>query len=113
MKKPFLYFFLFFLFFLPGSMLAQKKSRIKVEHTDVQRYDTKLGRDKERLIGNVVFKQENTRFYCDSAYLNRKKINLRHWGMYILSLEIHWTSMANIYFIKATLKMPNYMTASA
>ena len=73
MKKPFLYIFLSCLFLLPGISLAQKKSRVKVEHTDVQRYDAKLGKDKERLIGNVIFKQENTRFYCDSAYLNRKK----------------------------------------
>ncbi len=59
--------------FVPGVLFAQKKSKIKVEHTDVQRYNAKLGKDKERLIGNVVFQQENTRFYCDSAYLNRKK----------------------------------------
>ncbi len=73
MKKVIILFLILITSFSPNSLFAQKKSKIKVEHTDVQRYNAKLGKDKERLIGNVVFQQENTRFYCDSAFLNRKK----------------------------------------
>jgi len=65
---------------LPLGLLAQNKSTIKVERTDVQRYDASLGKNKERLIGGVVFRQEGTRFFCDSAHLNRKKNNFEAFG---------------------------------
>lgn len=70
----------FIFIFLTGTTLAQKKSTINVERTDVQRYDAKLGKNKERLIGGVIFRQEGTRFYCDSAHLNRKKNNFEAFG---------------------------------
>jgi lipopolysaccharide export system protein LptA len=49
---------------------AQRKSKVFVERTKVQRYTEALG--KERLIGDVIMRHEQTRFYCDSAYLNDK-----------------------------------------
>jgi lipopolysaccharide export system protein LptA len=65
---------------LPLVMLTQNKSTIKVERTDVQRYDASLGKNKERLIGGVIFRQEGTRFFCDSAHLNRRKNNFEAFG---------------------------------
>jgi lipopolysaccharide export system protein LptA len=57
-----------FLIALDG--FAQRKSKVFVERTKVQRYRERIG--KEELIGNVIMRHENTRFYCDSAYLNDK-----------------------------------------
>ncbi len=55
---------------LPYSGYSQRKSKVYVERTKVQRYTEAIG--KERLIGDVIMRHENTRFYCDSAYLNDK-----------------------------------------
>ncbi len=64
-------FIFLFLAGLTTSLKAQRKTKIYVEKTDVQRYTKKIG--KERLLGNVIIRQGNTRFYSDSAYLDDKK----------------------------------------
>jgi len=62
----------------PFSAHAQRKSKIYVEKTDVQRYTKKIG--KERLLGNVIIRQGKTRFYSDSAYLDNKKNSFEAFG---------------------------------
>jgi len=52
---------------------AQKKSRVHIEHADSFKYNVKFGKDVQRLIGNVVIRQDSTLFYCDSAYINEVK----------------------------------------
>ncbi len=59
---------------------AQKKSRVHVEKADKQVYDEAFSKEIERLIGHVVMRQEDTRFYCDSAYLNTQKRNFEAFG---------------------------------
>jgi len=71
-------FALFIAVLTPLSLQAQRKSKIYVEKTDVQRYTRKIG--KERLLGNVVIRQGNTRFYSDSAYLDDKKNSFEAFG---------------------------------
>ena len=44
-----------------------------VERTKIQRFTESLG--MERLLGDVIIRQEKTRFYCDSAYLYNKDNN--------------------------------------
>jgi lipopolysaccharide export system protein LptA len=80
MKNYSALFLAFILISLPVFIVAQKKSTIQVERTDVQRYDASLGKNKERLIGGVIFRQEGTRFFCDSAHLNRKMNNFEAFG---------------------------------
>ena len=63
---------------LPLALSAQRKSKVFVERTDVQRYNQAI--DKERLIGNVKLRHERTVFYCDSAYLNDKANTLEAFG---------------------------------
>ena len=66
------------LIFVPLLLTAQRKSKVYVERTNVQRYNQSL--DKERLIGNVIMRHENTTFYCDSAYLNDKGNSFEAFG---------------------------------
>ena len=66
------------LLMVPLMLSAQRKSKVFVERTKVQRYNQAI--DKERLIGNVILRHENTRFYCDSAYLNNKGNNFEAFG---------------------------------
>jgi len=55
------------------NIVAQKKSRVHIKHADSFKYNEKFGRDIQRLIGNVVIRQDSTLFYCDSAYINEVK----------------------------------------
>lgn len=55
--------------------MAQNKSKVRIEHADAYKYNAKFGKDVQRLIGNVVIKQDSTLFYCDSAYINESKNN--------------------------------------
>ncbi len=60
-------------FFVLTNISAQKKSRVNIEHADSFKYNAKFGKDIQRLIGNVVIRQDSTLFYCDSAYINEVK----------------------------------------
>lgn len=55
------------------SSYAQQKSRVIIEHADSYRYNARIDKDVQRLIGNVVIRQDSTLFYCDSAYINEIK----------------------------------------
>ena len=66
------YFILTILLFLTFSVSAQKKTTIHILNADRADYDERLGRDVQRLIGNVVMRQDSTYFYSDSAYYNEK-----------------------------------------
>lgn len=63
----------FLVFLFAGSIKAQKnKTVIHIVHADRADYDDRLGKDIQRLIGNVVLRQDSSYFYSDSAYLNDK-----------------------------------------
>ena len=53
---------------------AQQKGKtfIHIVHADHQVYDESFGKDVERLIGNVVLRQDSAYFYSDSAHFNEK-----------------------------------------
>jgi lipopolysaccharide export system protein LptA len=62
------YFFcVLFAVVMAGPVLAQKKSKIKLERADVQRGGVRDGKRVDWVIGNVVFIQNQTTIYCDSA----------------------------------------------
>src|ERR1035437_10153613 len=61
---PFIYCLLF-----TFSSIAQTKTRqIDLLHANSLEHEDMLGKDVQRLIGNVSFKDGNTLLYCDSAY---------------------------------------------
>ncbi len=68
------------IFILTPFVQAQKKAKVYVEKADKQVYDEAFSKVVERLIGSVVMRQEDTRFYCDSAYLNTQKRNFEAFG---------------------------------
>ncbi len=61
---------LVFALLLNHQVFAQKKTKVFVERADSYRFDENINKDVQRLIGNVVIRQDSTLFYCDSAYLN-------------------------------------------
>lgn len=67
------YCFLIALLILSIDIMAQKKTTtIHILNADKADYDERLGKDVQRLIGNVVMRQDSTYFYSDSAYYNEK-----------------------------------------
>ena len=61
------------LLLLSWGVSAQKsKTVIHILNADKADYDERLGKDVQRLIGNVVMRQDSTYFYSDSAYYNEK-----------------------------------------
>jgi lipopolysaccharide export system protein LptA len=54
---------------VPILVFAQQPTVIQLIKADFQRYDKRIGADVQRLIGNVILKQDSTYLHCDSAYL--------------------------------------------
>ncbi|MFU8843508.1 MAG: OstA-like protein [Bacteroidales bacterium] len=54
---------------VPLIISAQEPTIIQLIKADFQRYDRRIGVDVQRLIGNVILKQDSTYLHCDSAYL--------------------------------------------
>ncbi len=66
------------LFLLSQSVHAQK--RVKLKQADALKGSGK-GKDRfERLLGNVIFEQNNTTIYCDSAHFYKKKNSIEAFG---------------------------------
>ncbi len=59
---------------------AQKPTKVKIVHADDLKYDVKIGKNIQRLIGHVVLKQDSTYLYCDSAYVNEVTNNFDGFG---------------------------------
>ncbi|NOY49381.1 MAG: hypothetical protein GXO88_02255 [Chlorobi bacterium] len=83
----------YFIVILATSLFAQQKPRVYVDAADLQEYDESLGKDIERLIGNVVMRHESTVFYCDSAYLNSKSRDFEAFG----HVHIHVNDTVDVY----------------
>jgi len=74
------YWLTFSLFLLTTLMYGQKKTKIYVEHANIQSYDEKLGKDIERLIGNVLMRHDSSLFYADSVLLNTASRDFKAYG---------------------------------
>lgn len=67
--------------FLLGTIIpafSQSKTKVYIDQADLQKYSEALG--VERLIGNVIFRQEETRYYCDTADIDTKNNTLNAYG---------------------------------
>ena len=79
MRRGFLFVFCFINSLLIDIQLfAQKQQRIELINTDVLKFDKKEGVGIRKLIGNVVFRQDTTMMFCDSAYqyIDENKLEL-------------------------------------
>ena len=92
MLKPYLFSLIFIFCVLPLLSIAQQRTVIHVEKAKIQKYESSL-KDIEKLLGDVVIRQDSTRFYCDSAYLNEKERNFEAFG----NVHIKVSDTLNIY----------------
>ncbi|MGI8893581.1 MAG: OstA-like protein [Bacteroidia bacterium] len=65
------------LLFISFAINAQTPRKIELVNANSLEFDQSLGADVRRLIGNVIFKHEETMMYCDSAYLYAEQNRLR------------------------------------
>jgi lipopolysaccharide export system protein LptA len=59
---------------------AQRKSRIKLEQADIQRGGIRDGQRVDWVIGNVIFIQNQTTIYCDSAQFIKSNNSVDAYG---------------------------------
>lgn len=57
------------LLIMPFCVLSQSKKEIRLVHARFLEADPSLGKNVQRIVGNVEFEHENSRLFCDSAYL--------------------------------------------
>jgi lipopolysaccharide export system protein LptA len=93
MKKLLLLLVVFLALAVLVPIIAQQRTVIHIERARKADYDVRLGRDIQRLIGNVVLRQDSTWFYCDSAYLNEKTRHFEAFG----NVHIAVSDSLNIY----------------
>lgn len=87
------HYILIILLLLTGVVSAQKKTTIHILNADKADYDERLGKDVQRLIGNVVMRQDSTYFYSDSAYYNERTKFFDGFG----NVHINVNNQVNIY----------------
>ncbi len=69
MLKRFTYFFFFIILLFPFKGIAQSQPKqVKINHANRLEYDERLGKNVNRLIGNVQLEHEGMVMNCDSAY---------------------------------------------
>ena len=92
---PFTYLLLFLSFLMMRSspVLAQKPTKVKLVKANDLKYDKRLGTKVQRLIGNVVLKQDSTLLFCDSAYLYELTNSFKGFG----NVHIKASDSLNIY----------------
>ena len=94
LQKSFIIFFLISTtFFGLNNNAFGQKTVIHIEKARVANYDKRLGADVQRLIGNVVLRQDSTLFYCDSAYLNDRLKNFEAFS----NVHINFNDSLDIY----------------
>src|SRR5688572_8805213 len=65
---------------LLGPITTWAQKRVKLEHADKLTGSRSNGERVDRVRGNVVFKQNNTTIYCDSAYFYKSRNNIEAFG---------------------------------
>jgi len=84
--KHYLFWVVVSLLFQTSGLMAQK-TLIHIERARIANYDVRLGKDVQRLVGDVILRQDSTLFYCDSAYLNEKTRNFDAFGQVYINVN--------------------------
>ena len=74
------YLTILFCLIISFNAFSQQKTKITLVRANDLKFDKRIGDNIERLIGDVILKQDSTLFYCDSAYLNKKDNNFDAFG---------------------------------
>ena len=56
------------------------KTKVYLEHADMQLFDKEVNADRQVLSGNVSFRHDSSYMYCDSAYFYEQSSSLEAFG---------------------------------
>lgn len=59
---------------------ASPKTKVYLEHADVQVFDKEVNAERQVLTGNVSFRHDSSYMYCDSAYFYEQSSSLEAFG---------------------------------
>lgn len=75
-------------FFVLASMMYPQDERTPIDwEASSFEFDRRIGEDVRRLLGNVVFNHEDTRMFCDSAYLYSEANSLRAFSNIVIEVS--------------------------
>ncbi|MDR0573655.1 MAG: hypothetical protein LBG96_06425 [Tannerella sp.] len=57
-----------------------RKTKVYLEHANVQSFNKNINDQRQTLIGNVVFRHDSSYMYCDSAYFYELDLSLEAFG---------------------------------
>ena len=98
-KFTFKYYVLFSIIYLLSSILhplssfSQETTKILLDKADNWKYNKDLGKDVQRIIGNVVMHHDSAYLYCDSAYLNESDNSVIAYG----NVHVKLSDTLNLY----------------
>lgn len=93
-----------------------RKVQIIVENADVWSFDEKKNPDVQVLVGNVIFRQDSSYMYCDSAYLYKLTNSLDAFGnvrmeqgdsVFIFADFLHYNGDSKLAELRENVRMEN------
>ena len=82
-----------FILFYPPLVFSQDTTKILLEKGDRWDFNKEIRPDAQRIIGNVILRQDSALMYCDSAYLNEAANTVYAYG----NVHIHNSDTLNLY----------------
>jgi lipopolysaccharide export system protein LptA len=98
----------------PLSSYSQETTKILLDKADNWKYNKEIGKDVQRIIGNVVMHHDSAYLYCDSAYLNEGDNSVIAYGNVHVKLSdtlnlygdsLHYDGNTKVARVKSNVKL--------
>jgi lipopolysaccharide export system protein LptA len=98
----------------PPSSYSQETTKILLDKADNWKYNKEIGKDVQRILGNVVMHHDSAYLYCDSAYLDEVDNSVIAYGNVHVKLSdtlnlygdsLHYDGNTKIARIKSNVKL--------
>ncbi len=106
--------FLPLLFLSYSFVFGQGTTKILLDQADEWKYDKEIGKDVQRIIGNVIMHHDSAYLYCDSAYLNEGDNSVIAYGNVHVKLSdtlnlygdsLHYDGNTKVARVKSNVKL--------
>ena len=119
-KSAIRYYFLFSILYLlsfilyPPSSFAQETTKILLDQADNWKYNKEIGKDVQRIIGNVMMHHDSAFLFCDSAYLDEAANSVIAYGHVHVKLSdtlnlygdsLHYDGNTKVARVKSNVKL--------
>ena len=117
-----LFFVVFILFSQQPAQTTQQKTKVYLEHADVQSHNDEIDQDRQVLTGNVVFRHDSSFMYCDSAYYFEQNSSLEAFGsvrmeqgdtLFVFGDYLHYDGNTRLAKIRYNVRMESIQSDSS